>query len=324
LDYDIFALAGKEIVGGAGGKVFRYTPATGYLTGRSQTQVFILLGAACSDATAGQWDTYKGLRAIREELNRASTEKQGTPNFADVLRAVRVGCAGKTVDGMAPDAWLAAQPVAYTEGTPGLYLHAFSSAGGYVFQPEAFQVAAFRRKETGISPEAKDEVQVTDGFVNVEVDGLTWPNGEPAVMEAMTLNLAEQEGGRPRSTRPLGTRIYGAYRIRAKGVLEGQEVTATPSYMAFPTRNVPWVTFPAGTSNYISSLVMILVNEDGSISGKPLPPIPGGRFLMNERGLAIWQPDNASVAKLPKSVTVNGKTYTLPLPQSHVVVVSNN
>jgi uncharacterized protein (TIGR03437 family) len=314
VEYDLWMPGGRDILAGAPGKSWRpFNPAGRFLNQAGAGELFMLLNATQSPgARPGAWREGTAIRRVRDELFRISASKQATPDQEDFLEAVRRTCPG-TIDGEPFAPWLERQPFLHTRGNPGTYLFAFPSNG---INMGAVIVAAFERLETDYVPGVREERQATSGVVRITISGA---NG---VVDTMDANLAEE--ARPGVQRtewwqPSFSLPTGGYRIQAAGTVNGLERTSADTYFA-------WIFLPEflrAEQKPESCLVLIGTTEDGSVSPKPFAPIPGGSFIVNENGVAVWRPDDYATTPLPRSVVVNGKTISLPLPFSRTVAVPN-
>ena len=310
LDYDVYRLGGKEIVGGVPGKALRNTNVlgAGLNEAAALTMLQILVGTQ-SLAAVADWPNYSALKSVKSALYAKANACQCNLQDSDFYAAL--AALPQPVEGVLPDVWVAAQPTAYTAGTPGTYLYAYPAPAA---NPQWLAVVAFVRLNKEIYPGIKEEDVCTSGTVSATVTNAS------GTVQTLVLDLASasHEVALNSSKLPLGS-----YRVQTSGTCNGVAVTAPDSY--FGAYDPALVPFPKSIGTLASSLFLIGVNPNGTPSAKTFPAPsggPAGSFLQNTGGAAVWQVAATNIPQ-PEYTLQDGRKVYVPLPFSPVIVSVN-
>jgi hypothetical protein len=311
LDYEPMQLAGKEIVGGMNGKAFRGVAGAIFLDQASGEDAFLMLAATQSMGTAGDPTAYTFWKDVKAAAYTIANQCQCQLTQDNFLEAIRQVQTSQTLEGLLADEWLAKQAVAYTQGTPGVYLYVYASSS---VNPGWLEAVCFQRLgEASIDPNGKKEIPCGSGTISGTISSAT------GSVTPFNVDLAQASREFAFNTASLAS---GAYRIQASGTANGVAVTSPDSYFGkFDSTLVP---FPQSLGTLGNAMFLIGKNADGTPSAKALPAPTGGaagKFLQNGNGVAVWQVSGTTIPQ--PEYTANGRRLYVPLSFSPVFVVDN-
>jgi len=262
--FDIIQNEGKDRVNGV--RIFgqKYGDAIGS-HGRSPVEVstgqaLVMLLQVLSGASNN--DLLRGIDA--ELLARAKAAGRVHVTMQDFAQIVTGAAHGRTFDGVAPGAWLLAQPFTNIEGAAGRYLAVNPLNGG------SYLVSAFQR--TVDSTGGRTETPLADLDVK-----LSLVDGKSAVRANTTVRIPPPGDVFVDIAGKLGQGLpSGAYLVRAEATAGGQQLSATNVVL------LPAIGSAAG------SLVIIPLNADGTALRPDL--VPQSQVIRGGPGLP---PDSA-------------------------------
>jgi len=312
LDYDIFRLGGKEIVGGEPGKAWRGDRGALALSDQSGSQLFHLLFSTQSTCTAGDWLHCSAMKdfktALYAQANACQCELTDA-NFFEALHQTYM----QPIEGVLADQWTQAQPIAYTQGTPGTYAYVYAAPAA---NPSYLEIVGFTRTNqqvSGAPPGTLQENPCTSGSLTITV------SNSASIVQTIAFDLSNTSHELPFDTTKYA---LAGYEIQAAGTCNGVAVTAPDSY--FGRYDGSLVPPSQDVSTLPNALFFIGKNADGTPSAKAFPAPTGGaagQFLENANGVAVWQV-NASTIPQPEYTELGRQLY-VPLPFSPVFVLDN-